>query len=209
MLLRRLAFEELLKRFTTFCPIKQGRRQDGRPPKFQYHHQVLGLLLRFYACSDNQSALCLVFGAPPAMIPKTPNTAERALVRALSNFHPARIAWPSPHRQVELAWLVEAREPLLLPTFVFIDGKNYRVRDVYVICVCIERLTPTLTPTLNVRHPQVQQPSQQDLRNALYNGWLHSVLVTGTLCFAADGCIVWDKHNCPNSWNDAVTSAVP
>ncbi|KAE9279049.1 hypothetical protein PF008_g28468 [Phytophthora fragariae] len=40
----------------------------------------------------------------------------------------------------------------------------------------------------------------------MYNGWLHTVFVTGTICFAADGCIIWSKHNCPGSWNDSDTS---
>ncbi|EGZ17596.1 hypothetical protein PHYSODRAFT_262399 [Phytophthora sojae] len=83
-----------------------------------------------------------------------------------------------PTRQAELAKLVEAREPLLKHTFGFIDGKNFRV----------------------------QQPSNADLQNAMYNGWLHTVFVTGTICFAADGCIIWSKHNCPGSWNDLDTS---
>ncbi|ETL91218.1 hypothetical protein L917_10213, partial [Phytophthora nicotianae] len=52
----------------------------------------------------------------------------------------------------------------------------------------------------------VQQPSNADLQNAMYNGWFHSVFVTGTICFAADGCIIWCKHNCPGSWNDSDTS---
>ncbi|KAE8997316.1 hypothetical protein PR001_g19621 [Phytophthora rubi] len=89
-------------------------------------------------------------------------------------YAPARISWPSPSRQTQLAKLVEVREPLLKHTFGFIDGKNFRV----------------------------QQPSSADLQNAMYNGWLHSVFVTGTICFAADGCIMWCKHNCPGSWND-------
>ncbi|KAI9907766.1 hypothetical protein PsorP6_004735 [Peronosclerospora sorghi] len=38
------------------------------------------------------------------------------------------------------------------------------------------------------------------------NGWLHSVLVTGTIAFGGDGCIIWMKHNCPGSWNDGDTS---
>jgi len=50
------------------------------------------------------------------------------------------------------------------------------------------------------------QPSNADLQNAMYNGWLHSVFVTGTICFAADGCIIWCNHNCPGSWNDSDTS---
>ncbi|TYZ63233.1 hypothetical protein PybrP1_006707 [[Pythium] brassicae (nom. inval.)] len=45
------------------------------------------------------------------------------------------------------------------------------------------------------------------MQNALYNGWLHSVLMTGTLCFSTNGCIIWCKHNCPGSWNDADRSA--
>ncbi|KAE9130416.1 hypothetical protein PF010_g3843 [Phytophthora fragariae] len=40
----------------------------------------------------------------------------------------------------------------------------------------------------------------------MYSGWLHSVFVTGTICLAADGCIIWSRHNCPGSWNDSDTS---
>ena len=40
----------------------------------------------------------------------------------------------------------------------------------------------------------------------MYNGWLHSVFITGTLCFGVDGCIVWGKHNFSGSWNDGETS---
>lgn len=41
----------------------------------------------------------------------------------------------------------------------------------------------------------------------MYNGWLHAVFAIGTLCFGADGCIIWSNHNCPSSWNDADMSA--
>ncbi|KAE9228637.1 hypothetical protein PF004_g11016 [Phytophthora fragariae] len=27
-----------------------------------------------------------------------------------------------------------------------------------------------------------------------------------TICFAADGCIIWSRHNCPGSWNESDTS---
>ncbi|KAJ3344741.1 hypothetical protein GGF32_008953 [Allomyces javanicus] len=37
-------------------------------------------------------------------------------------------------------------------------------------------------------------------------GWLHRVLITGTVCFAPDGTIVWAKLNCPGSWNDGDTN---
>ncbi|KAG3092507.1 hypothetical protein PI125_g17111 [Phytophthora idaei] len=74
--------------------------------------------------------------------------AEEALSRALDGFAPARIARPSPSHQKELVDMVKAREPLLSHTFGFIDGKNLRV----------------------------QQPFNADLQNAMYNGWLHSLL---------------------------------
>uniref|UniRef100_H3GL62 DDE Tnp4 domain-containing protein n=1 Tax=Phytophthora ramorum TaxID=164328 RepID=H3GL62_PHYRM len=110
--------------------------------------------------------------------PWTLPKAEKALPQALEGFAPARISFPSPAQQVRLAKLVEAREPLLKHTFGFIDGKSLRV----------------------------MQPSDADLQNAMCNGWLHSVFVTGTICFAADGCIIWCKYNCPGSWNDSNTS---
>lgn len=49
---------------------------------------------------------------------------------------------------------------------------------------------------------QVQVPSRSNLQNAMYNGWLHSDVAIGTICFASDGCIIWVRHNCPQSWND-------
>ncbi|KAE9249504.1 hypothetical protein PF002_g5272 [Phytophthora fragariae] len=120
----------------------------------------------------------MLFAVPPSTLARTLRRVEEALSKTLEKYSPARISWPSPSHQVELAKLVEAREPLLKHTFGFIDGKNFKV----------------------------QQPSNADLQNAMYNGWLHSVFVTGTICFAADGCIVWCKHNCPGSWNDSDTS---
>ncbi|KAF1779310.1 hypothetical protein GQ600_3082 [Phytophthora cactorum] len=53
---------------------------------------------------------------------------------------------------------------------------------------------------------KVMQPSNADLQNAMYNGWHHGVYVTGTICFAADGCIIWSRRSCPGSWNDSDTS---
>ncbi|ETL88964.1 hypothetical protein L917_12016, partial [Phytophthora nicotianae] len=52
----------------------------------------------------------------------------------------------------------------------------------------------------------VKQPSNAGLQNAMYDGWLHAVFVTGTICFSADGCTIWSRNNCPGSWNDTSTS---
>ncbi|KAF1786494.1 hypothetical protein GQ600_3552 [Phytophthora cactorum] len=77
-----------------------------------------------------------------------------------------------------MAQWVEAREPLLKNVFGFVDGKNLRV----------------------------MQLSDSELQNACYNGWLHNVFVTGTICLGADECILWLKHNCPGSWDGAAPS---
>ncbi|EGZ26553.1 hypothetical protein PHYSODRAFT_467875, partial [Phytophthora sojae] len=37
-------------------------------------------------------------------------------------------------------------------------------------------------------------------------GWLHSVKVTGVLCYGFDGILIWGKHNFPGSWNDGEMS---
>lgn len=145
-----------------------------------------------------QTTLCLVFGVPPSTLSRTLRRAEESLASALKGYAPARISWPSPSSQAEMAKLVEAREPLLQHTFGFIDGKNLRVR-----VWNFKRFLFYLTFSAVL---QVQQPSNSDLQNAMYNGWLHTVFVTGTICFAADGCIIWAKHNCPGSWNDSNTS---
>ncbi|ETI43643.1 hypothetical protein F441_11400 [Phytophthora nicotianae CJ01A1] len=122
--------------------------------------------------------LCLQFGAPPATVSRAITGAEKALSITLKEYSLSRISWPSLARQRALAQLVWMKQPLLRFTWGFLDGKNYRV----------------------------QAPSERELQNAQYNGWLHSVFVTGTLCFSADGLIVWAKHNCPGSWNDGDTS---
>ena len=51
----------------------------------------------------------------------------------------------------------------------------------------------------------MEAPTTTDEQNVVYNGWLHSALVMGTIAFGADGTIIWAKLNYPGSWNDADT----
>ncbi|ETI38816.1 hypothetical protein L914_14939 [Phytophthora nicotianae] len=117
------------------------------------------------------STLSMLLGVPPTTLARTLRKAEKALAATSSGYGPARMAWPSPSRQIELTRLVDAREPLLKHTFEFIDGKNLRV----------------------------MQPSSAVLQNAMYNGWLHVVFATETICYAADSCIIGSRHNYPGS----------
>ncbi|ETL80062.1 hypothetical protein L917_19408, partial [Phytophthora nicotianae] len=134
------SFHRLLLRFSSFYTILKPNTH-GRPPKLRYLHQVLGLVLVYYTSSMEQATLCLIFGAPPSTLCRAFRRAEEALNKSLHDFSPSRISWPSPTHQTQLARLVKSREPLLKHTFGFIDGKNLRV----------------------------QQPSNADLQNAMYN----------------------------------------
>jgi hypothetical protein len=141
-------------------------------------YSFLGCLLHFYCGTMSNKTLCEMFAVPPATLSETMKQAEHSLHEALKHMDEAAIRFPSFAEQIEWSNWVAAKEPLVQRRWGFIDGKNYRV----------------------------QKPSAADIQNAYYNGWLHSTLVTGTLCFGADGTIVWGRHNFVGSWNDADTS---
>jgi hypothetical protein len=125
-----------------------------------------------------QKHLCVLFGTPPGTLSRSLRKAEAALSAALSGWDYAAFKWPTKDQQREWGVMVAHRYPLITKRWGFVDGKNY----------------------------PVQEPTNADTQNAMYNGWLHSVFVTGTLLFGVDGCIAWGQHNCPGSWNDATTS---
>ncbi|KAE8911377.1 hypothetical protein PF001_g20571 [Phytophthora fragariae] len=75
----------------------------------------------------------MLFAVPPSTSAWTLRWAEEALSKTLGKYSPARISWPSPSHQEELAKLVEAREPLLKHTFGFIDGKNFKENTTLIL----------------------------------------------------------------------------
>ncbi|TYZ62841.1 hypothetical protein PybrP1_009015, partial [[Pythium] brassicae (nom. inval.)] len=190
------ALNALLTRFKLFYHIPPPRPQGGRPQKLRFHHQALGLVLRYYVSGSDQSDLSHVFAVPSSMLSRVLRGAEVALSQALAEYPLARISWPSPRRQVELVALVRARVPLAYHTFGFIGGYACWESE----CMVNE------AESIAERMFAVQQPSCRDMQNAMYNRWLHSALVTGTICFGADDNTLWCQHNCPGSWNEADTS---
>jgi hypothetical protein len=172
------SFELLLRHFNEEYIVKSGTGLPGRPAKLLEKHMVLGMILHFYADTMSQKSLCVTFGVPPATMSRILRKAEIALGRSLKRIPDATIRWPSKDQQRSWAEAIAAREPLIKKKWGFIDGKNL----------------------------SVQKPGSSDLQNAMYNGWLHATLITGTICFGADGAIVWVTHNLPGSWNDGETS---
>jgi hypothetical protein len=176
--LTRGVFDALLHVFSQHYIIRSGPGRRGRPTRLLDKRTVLALLLHFYTSMLDIKILCELFGSPPSTTQRTLRNAEAALELALAEIPDAAIRWPSETEQKMWAGWITTKEPVITKKFGFIDGKNYRV----------------------------QEPTHSNLQNAMYNSWLHSVFVTSTVAFGADGCIIWMKHNCPGSWNDGETS---
>ncbi|OWY94906.1 LOW QUALITY PROTEIN: hypothetical protein PHMEG_00035234 [Phytophthora megakarya] len=119
-----------------------------------------------------------LFGVPPATLSRTTQDAEKVLQAALRDIPDATVEWPSKEMQAEWADQVTQEENLLKGCFCVADGKNY----------------------------PVQAPTHSNLQSAYYNGWLHSVKVTGVLCYGFVGTSICGKHNFPGSWNDGEMS---
>lgn len=166
-------FDILWREFRKHYEVKYLRGKGGRPSTVT-PCQALGMLLQFYASEVDLKSIALLHGVPRATASKTLLKAELALNKSLQRLTLAKIKWPSKAEQRAYAARIEAKYPNIKGRFGFVDGKNFRV----------------------------QEPSDTDTQNALYNGWLHSVLITGVLCFSVDGLIIWAKHNCVGSWND-------
>ncbi|ETV82889.1 hypothetical protein H257_04663 [Aphanomyces astaci] len=136
------------------------------------------MLLHFYTAVVEGKTLHELFGLAPSTFCRVLRRAEEALARTLRRIPDALIRWPSKSGQAHWASKANEREPLVQGVFGFVDGKDLRV----------------------------QEPSNVDLQNAQFNGWLHCVFVTGVLCYGLDGTLIWGRHNCPGSWNDGEMS---
>ena len=169
----RAGFELLYDNFKKKFIIKYNRKKGGRPSKV-CKRQALGLLLTFYASTTELKTLGQLHGVRPNTASRILKKAELALEKSLKEEPLAKIRWPTKRQQREWANLVQSQYSWIINRFGFVDGKNFRV----------------------------QEPSDVDLQNAMYNGWLHSALITGVLCFGVDGTLIWGKHNCVGSWND-------
>jgi hypothetical protein len=167
----------LLSRFSHFFQRKSGPGKSGRPTCVT-PATALGVLLTYYRSSSEYMILSRMFGLTSTTISRLIQKSEVALEQALRSIPEAQVRWPTLDEQQRFAAAVQKRHRYVVGRWGFIDGKNYRV----------------------------QKPTFADMQNAMYNGWLHCTLVTGVFCFAADGTVVWGKHNVVGSWNDGEIS---
>jgi len=178
--LTRTAFDQLLEEFSKdyLRGVKNQTRKGGRPSKMQSPSTILGFLLTWYCDQMGAKTVCRMFGIPPSTCGRYLRIAEVALLGTLRRLPEGKFLWPTKAQQVAWGALVELKHPYVTKRWGFIDGKNYRVAA----------------------------PGAADLQNAMYNGWLHSVYITGCACFGVDGCVIWAKHNVVGSWNDGENS---
>lgn len=136
------AFALLLEKFEQYYIVKSGPGKRGRPPRVTHKHAVLALLLHFYTHATEHKTLVEVFAFVPSTLSRVLANAERALSKALLELPDAAVRWPSMATQKRWASLSNEHEPLVDGVFAFVDGKNF----------------------------PVQQPSDADRQNAMYNG---------------------------------------
>ncbi|RHY11309.1 hypothetical protein DYB36_005419 [Aphanomyces astaci] len=172
------AFDSIVYYFKDEYAVLSRPGKSGRPPRIPKKHAVLAMLLHFYTAAVEGKTLHELFGLAPSTFCQVLRRAEEALAQTLRRIPDASIRWPSKSRKAHWASKANEREPLVQGVFGFVDGKNLRV----------------------------QEPSNVDLQNAQFNGWLHCVFVTGVLCYGLDGTLIWGRHNCPGSWNDGEMS---
>ena len=176
--LTRSSFDILLQEFMKHYEIRSGPGLLGRPRRVRDIHCVLAILLHSYCSPADRKTWSEFFGVHKSTLSRLLNQAENSMLITLQNLRDARIEWPSLEDQRRMAALVNRKEPLIHGRWGFIDGKNYRV----------------------------EKSGNSDIQNSTYNGWLHACLITNTLCFDADGLIVWANLNWFGSFNDGETS---
>ena len=176
--LNRRGFDLLLPRFSRRLQVTPRAMRRGRPQLLPPDGALM-LVLDFLCSRSRYNVLCRSYGITMATVSRCLRRGMAALLAVLRHEPLAVIAWPTFQEQRQWAAAVSAKSSTGIDgRFGFIDGKNYTV----------------------------QRPTDVDLQNAQYNGWLHATLVTGTLCFGVDGCLIWGKHNFSGSWNDSETS---
>jgi hypothetical protein len=164
------AFKRLLVKFDRLYTPLWGP-VTGKPgrPRMTPSHQALSVLLMFYASSGSGKHIGLVHNMTPRRVSETIQRSECILNRVLKRFPDAAVCWPSLAEQQAAACRIHEAHPEVPGRFGFVDGKNLLV----------------------------QEPSDTDKQNSMYNGWLHRVLVTGILVFDSRGLVIYAKHNCP------------
>ncbi|PBK88917.1 hypothetical protein ARMGADRAFT_1084018 [Armillaria gallica] len=120
-------------------------------------------------------SLTQIFAIIPTTVSQYLTWAMTILHDSLRKMQDARIKWPQGEEFEESNTLVVARHPLLDGTFGSLDRLNL----------------------------MVQTSTDQELKNAIFNRWLHKHFVSSVFAFDAKGEIITCKLNALGSWHDS------
>lgn len=150
------------------------QKKEGRK-RLLATHDVLALVLHWLHSTMRQSTLCQLFGIVPSSVTVFIQQGLTILHKCLGQIPEAVVKWPSPQEMEYCAGLINARENLLRSSFGFVDGLNL----------------------------PVMEPSDPDVQNAYYNGWLSGCYVSNVLVFLPTGKVCFAALNKPGAWHDA------
>ena len=119
----------------------------------------LGLVLHWLSSTMRQISLQQIFALIPSTVSRYLRFALSILLKILRQMPSATISWPHGDEFLELSGYVSIRHPLLHGVFGSIDGLNL----------------------------PCQVPSNIEMENATYNGWLHSHFVSSVIVFNSKG----------------------
>ena len=120
---------------------------------------ALGLTLHYLASTMRELSLQQIFGLIPSTVSRYLSFSLQILLNVLRKIPAARIEWPRGETFNHFTNHIVERHSLLFGAFGFIDGLKL----------------------------PVEESSDQDIENAMYNGWLHNHYISNILVFGPDG----------------------
>jgi hypothetical protein len=120
---------------------------------------ALGLALHWLNSTMREVSLQQIFALVPSTVNRYNHAALYNLLDTLRSMPEAKISWPVGEQFEELAKIVRERHNLLLKAFGVVDGLNL----------------------------PVQVSRDEDMQNAMYNGWLHGHFVSNVIVFGPTG----------------------
>jgi hypothetical protein len=152
---------------------------------------ALGLILHYLTSTMHEISLQQIFGLIPSTVTQYLSFSHQILLQVLRKVLSAHIEWPRGETFDHFTHHIVERHDQLLGTFSFINGLKL----------------------------PVEEPSDQDMENTMYNGWLHNHYISNILVFAPDGAhfelfnhsnnvyfagtIIACRLNAPGSWHDS------
>ncbi len=154
---------------------------------------ALGLVLHYLASTMRELSLQQIFGLIPSTVTRYLSFSLQIILMVLRKIPAARIEWPRGETFNDFTDRIVERHDRLFGAFGFIDGLKL----------------------------PVEESSDQDIENSMYNGWLHDHFISNILVFAPDGAhfnrfahtnasdllftgtVIACRLNAPGSWHDS------